>query len=151
MSQPKMTSQKPIPSSSAPQNLSSERYLPRRTPSTSKPPTLTFVMFFAASASRIALVSTLASIGRGYPDGPRCRSARRAGSGAADEVADVDRRVGRDGQATRELVRPIAARREASRVVEASGRQLPLAGRGEGQRTIEKAESAVIRASTDNR
>src|SRR5260370_602394 len=60
MSQPKMTSQKPKPPSTALQNLSSDTYLPRRTPSTSKPPILTFFtpcssnFFFRAAASMAA-------------------------------------------------------------------------------------------------
>ena len=60
MSQPKMTSQKPKPPSSALQNLSSETYLPRRTPSTSKPPIFTRRMPCFSKAS----LSCFASMGR---------------------------------------------------------------------------------------
>src|SRR5215213_9517971 len=49
MSHPKMTSQKPKPGSATLQNFSSETYLPRRTPSTSKPPTFTFLIFRASN------------------------------------------------------------------------------------------------------
>src|SRR5262245_55283533 len=41
MSQPKITSQKPKPLSATDQNFSSDKYLPRSTPSMSNPPTLT--------------------------------------------------------------------------------------------------------------
>src|SRR3954467_9827419 len=52
MSQPKITSQNPNPVSATDQNLSSEMYLPRSTPSRSKPPTLIRRTSWAAKRSR---------------------------------------------------------------------------------------------------
>src|SRR6267143_2123270 len=63
MSHPKITSQKPNPCSSALLSFSSETYLPRRTPSTSKPPTLARVIPFA---SRLRII--------GEPSYMNCRA-----------------------------------------------------------------------------
>src|ERR1700733_410943 len=69
MSQPKITSQKPNPDSTMPQNLSRLAYFPRNTPSMSKPPTLTFLMPRSLKRAR----SSLASMARDVPTFRRLR------------------------------------------------------------------------------
>ncbi len=64
MSQPKITSQKPKPPSSALRSLSSETYLPRRTESTSKPPILARVIP-RASRSATSFCAELVLMGQG--------------------------------------------------------------------------------------
>src|SRR2546423_13321435 len=61
-----MTSQKPSPPSAAPQNFSSDRYLPRRTPSTSKPPSFTLRTACFWNCSRRASMW----VARGFSIGP---------------------------------------------------------------------------------
>src|SRR6266849_3167315 len=71
-SHPKITSQKPRPPSATLQNLSNDTYLPRRTPSTSKPPSFTLrtPRFWKCSRKPSIWLARVSSMGAGFSTGP---------------------------------------------------------------------------------
>src|SRR5207245_4704321 len=76
LSHPKITSQKPRPLSAAPQNLSSDTYFPRSTPSTSNPPSFTLRISCLRNSSGSCSISPF----RGFA---ASMAQEREGSGAA--------------------------------------------------------------------
>src|SRR5262245_26033513 len=116
MSQPKMTSQKPNPCSTALQNFSRLTYLPRKTPSMSKPPTLTF--FMPRSSKRAK--SSLGSIA------PPLEGAVRLPRGPGFvQVSHVDRSLARDDAAD-DLARHAVVRSKRPELVQPTGYHLSI-------------------------